>query len=62
MKDAFIYTQKSLSLTKNKGKGYTEEDHDNLMLICSFEGTKLGLTASAGTTPLQQFIWYLLWK
>lgn len=44
MKDAFIYTQKSLSLAKNKEKGNTEKDHDNLMRICSFEGTRLGLT------------------
>lgn len=62
MKDAFIYTQKSLSLTKNKEKGYTEKDHDNLMRIFSFEGTKLGWTASGGITPFQQFIWHLFRK
>lgn len=62
MKDAFIYTQKPLSLSKNTGTGYTEEDHDNLMMICSFKGRKLGLTATAGITPLQQFICHLLWK
>lgn len=42
MKDAFIYTQKSLSSAKSREKGNTEKDHDNLMRICSFEGDKAG--------------------
>lgn len=62
MKDAFIYTQKSLSLAKSKEKGNTDKDHDDLMRICSFEGTKLRLTNSGGITPLQQFILYIFWK
>lgn len=48
MKDAFIYTQKSLSLANSKEKGNTDKDLDNLMRICSSEGTKLGLTDNGG--------------